>query len=146
MRRLHALLVVVVLLLMVMTSAHTYGQPFIRQATPSGGTPEAKWENFDPRNFSNPTGITNQWLPLQPGTQRVYDGMAEENGKFAPHHVVFTVTDLTKVIAGVRSVAVWERDFSEDQLVESEIVFFAQANDGAVWQLGQYPEVYEKGS
>jgi len=144
MRRLHTLFVVTVLLLLVATSTQTYGQPSTMQATP-GGTSEAKWENFDPRNFSNPTNVTHQWFPLKSGTQWTYDGITEDNGKVAPHHVVFTVTDLTKVIAGVRSVVVWEQDFSEGELVESETVFFAQANDGAVWQLGQYPEVYEKG-
>ena len=62
-----------------------------------------------------------------------------------PHRVVFTVTDLTKVVNGVRSVVIWERDFTSGKLAETELAFFAQDNDGNVWQLGQYPEVYEDG-
>jgi hypothetical protein len=58
---------------------------------------------------------------------------------------VFSVTDLTKVIGGVRAVVALEKDYSANTLVEAEIVFFAQDNDGTVWQLGQYPEEYESG-
>jgi hypothetical protein len=59
--------------------------------------------------------------------------------------VVFSVTDLTKVIGGVRAVVALEKDYGANKLVEAEIVFFAQDNEGTVWQLGQYPEEYENG-
>jgi hypothetical protein len=58
---------------------------------------------------------------------------------------VFTVTDLTKVIAGVRTVVAWDQDYSDGELVEAELAFFAQDNDGTVWSFGQYPEEYEDG-
>ena len=48
--------------------------------------------------------------------------------------MMFIVTDLTKVINGVRTVVVWDRDVSNGQLVESELAFFAQDNVGRVWQ------------
>ena len=59
--------------------------------------------------------------------------------------MVFTVTDLTKVIDGVRTAVVWDRDYSAGELVETELALFAQDDDGNVWHLGQYPEEYEKG-
>jgi len=59
--------------------------------------------------------------------------------------VVTTVTDLTKVVNGVRTVVIWDRDINEGQLEESELAFQAQDNDGNVWLLGEYPEVYEDG-
>ena len=59
--------------------------------------------------------------------------------------MIFTVTDLTKVIDGVRTLVAWDRDYNDGQLVEPELVFFAQDNDGHVWTLGQYPEEYEDG-
>jgi hypothetical protein len=96
---------------------------------------------FDPNNFSNPTGTNNMWLPLVPGTQYILEGTAEGE----PHRVVFTVTDLTKVVNGVRTVVVWDRDFAAGQLVEAEIAFHAQDNQGNVWNLGEYPEEYEQG-
>lgn len=109
-------------------------------------TPEKKWEDFNPANFDNPANVTNQWFPLKPGTQLAWEGTTiDDEGDAIPHRVVFTVTDLTKVIAGVRTVVCWDQDFSDGQLEETELVFFAQDNDGNVWHLGQYPEVYEEG-
>ncbi len=58
---------------------------------------------------------------------------------------MFTVTDLTKVVNGVRAVVVWDRDYASGELQETELAFFAQDNDGNVWHLGEYPEEYETG-
>jgi hypothetical protein len=82
---------------------------------------------------------------LKPGTRFVYEGFTNEDGRRIPHRVVFTVTDLTKVIAGVRAVVAHDADYSAGKMEEEEIVFFAQDKDGNVWHLGQYPEVYENG-
>jgi hypothetical protein len=91
------------------------------------------------------TTIDNEWLPLRPGTRYVYEGFTKEDREQIPHRVVTTVTDLTKVIAGVRSVVVWDLDYSAGELVEAELAFFAQDNDGNVWRMGEYPEEYEEG-
>jgi hypothetical protein len=40
-------------------------------------------------------------------------------------------------------VVVWERDYTEGQLVEAELAFFAQDDYGNVWHMGEYPEEYE---
>ena len=104
-----------------------------------------EFEDFNPKNFDRSTHIDNEWFPLKPGTRFVYEGFTIEEGKRVPHRVVFSVTDLTKVIGGVRAVIAHEQDYSAEKLVEAEIVFFAQDNDGTVWQLGQYPEEYENG-
>jgi hypothetical protein len=77
--------------------------------------------------------------------QWIYEGFTDEDGKLAKHRIVITVTDLTKLIGGVPTVVGWEQDFSEDQLVESELTFYAQDNEGTVWLLGEYPEVFENG-
>ena len=82
---------------------------------------------------------------MQPGTQFVSEGSTEEGGESIPHRTVFTVTDLTKVIGGVRTVVVWDRDYSKEQLEEAELALFAQDNDGNIWHFGQYPEEYEDG-
>ena len=106
---------------------------------------EERWEDFDPGSFDRSVTIDNEWLPLEPGTQFVYDGSTVEGGRRVPHRLVSIVTDLTKVVERVRTVVVWERDFSGGKLVEAELALFAQDNDGAVWHFGQYPEEYEKG-
>lgn len=100
---------------------------------------------FDRNNFSNSTKIDNKWAPLVPGTQFVLEGRANRGGGSLPHRVVTTVTDLTKMVNGVRAVVLWERDINEGQLSEAELAFQAQDNAGNVWNLGEYPEEYENG-
>lgn len=114
-------------------------------ATDTKSGAQKKYEDFDPNNFDDPTNIDNQWLPLKPGMQYIYEGVTEEGGEQIPHRVIFTVTDLTKVINGINTVVIWDQDFSADVLVETELAFFAQDNDGNVWRMGEYPEVYEGG-
>ena len=104
-----------------------------------------QFEFFDATQFSQPTQIDNEWFPLIPGTQLTFEGFTSSQGEQVPHQVIFTVTDLVKEIGGITTVVAWERDFSDSQLVEAELVFFAQADDGIVWSLGQYPEEYEDG-
>jgi hypothetical protein len=102
-------------------------------------------EDIGTATFGDPTKIDNSWFPLEPGTQFVYEGFTEEEGERKAHRFVHTVTDLTKVINGVRARVVWDQDFADGTLEEAEIALFAQADDGNVWHLGEYPEVYEDG-
>jgi hypothetical protein len=102
-------------------------------------------EDFDPDEFDRPTTIDNPWLPLTPGTRWVLDGTTTEGDETLAHRIEFTVTDLTKEIEGVPTVVAWIADYSEDELVEKEIAFYAQDNNGNVWFLGEHPEEYEDG-
>ncbi|HEY6224578.1 MAG TPA: hypothetical protein VIW26_12400 [Gemmatimonadales bacterium] len=101
---------------------------------------------LDAGRFVRPSTIDNPWLPLTPGTRLVYEGTSvEDDGKTVPHRIVVTVTDLTKVIAGVRSAVTWDIDYNDGELVEAELAFYAQDSGGTVWYLGEYPEEYEDG-
>src|SRR5262245_65339781 len=102
-----------------------------------------QFEEFDPNNFENSTKIDNRWFPLKPGTQYVFKGQTQEEKKRVPHRVVFIVTDLAKIINGVRASVGWEMDYKAGKMVEQELVFFAQDNDGNVWHLGQLSETYD---
>jgi hypothetical protein len=115
------------------------------EAASEAETTEPQFIDFDPNNFEHSTTIDNQWSPLKPGTRWVYEGVTVEDGESIPHRIEFTVTDLTKEIAGVRTVVAWLADYSDDELVEAELAFYAQDNDGNVWYLGEYPEEYEEG-
>jgi hypothetical protein len=100
---------------------------------------------FDPDDFDRSTRINNRFLPLKPGRQLVLEGRANRGGGPLPHRVTFTVTNLIKVINGVRTRVMWDVDENEGEVVEAELAFFAQDNDGNVWNLGEYPEEYEDG-
>jgi hypothetical protein len=102
-------------------------------------------EDFNARNFSAAAHKPNQWFPLTPGTRFFFKGSSIDEGERISHAVDAIVTDLTKVIAGVRTTVVWERDYTEGELEEAEIAFFAQDDDGNVWHLGEYPEEYDQG-
>ena len=115
----------------------------IPTATTAVETVEKQFEDLNPSNFTRPTLIDNKWFPLRPGMQSVFEGYTDEGGQATHHRVVHATTDLTKVIGGVRTVVVWVVDYSNDQLLEKEICFYAQDNDGTVWYLGEHPEVYE---
>jgi hypothetical protein len=106
---------------------------------------EISAKDFGRQKFDRSTTVSNKWLPMKSGTQLVFEGTTIEGKEKIPHRLVFTITDLTKTIAGVRSVVLWDRDFSAGQLVEKELAFFAQDNDGNVWQTGEHPEAYEDG-
>src|SRR5262249_54597117 len=95
--------------------------------------------------FSAPLTVDNPMFPLVAGTQFVYRGTIVEGGESKRHSVVFTVTDLSKVVDHVRTVVAWDRDFLEGRLQEQELAFFAQDDQGNVWNFGEYPEEYEHG-
>jgi hypothetical protein len=73
------------------------------------------------------------------------DGTANRGGGVLNHRVVFTVTDLTKEINGVRTVVLWDRDYNDQVLTEAELAFFGQDDAGNVWTFGEYPEEYQNG-
>ena len=102
-----------------------------------------KFEEIDPKNFDRSENIDNAWWPLKPGSQWTVEGTTEEDGKKIPHKIVMTVTDLTKMIGGVRTRVVLDEDYSDGKLAEKELVFFAQDKVGNVWHLGQYVEHWE---
>jgi hypothetical protein len=100
---------------------------------------------FDPANFPDPPKIDNQWNPLAPGTQFTLAGEADRGGGLLPHRVVSTVTDLTRMINGVRAVVILEKDINEGELQEAELAFQAQDKAGNLWNLGEFPAEYEDG-
>jgi hypothetical protein len=108
---------------------------------------EVTAEDFDVSLFDETSAtVDNEWFPLEPGTRWVWRGSTqeEEEGR-VPHSIVFTITDLTKEINGVRTVVGWDRDFSDGELVETELIFLAQDTEGNIWHLGQYSETFEEG-
>src|SRR5437773_7107415 len=114
--------------------------------------------------FSNPTAVNNRFLPMPAGLQMTLEGRANRGGGPLPHTVVFTVTGLTKIINGVKTVVVYDIDTNEGQpqLIingvktvvvydidtnegqpqEAELAFFAQDDARNIWSLGEYPEEY----
>jgi hypothetical protein len=84
-------------------------------------------------------------LPLKPLTRYVYEGTTVEDGVTFAHRIIITTTDFIKVIGGVNCVVSWDLDYSDGELAEAELAFFAQDKTGNVWRFGEYPVEYEEG-
>ena len=115
-----------------------------RQTTTSTKVAESG-SAYQVTNFSHPLTIDNKWTPMVPGTAMYYAGTVNQGNKQELHGIISNVTDLTKEIDGVKTSVVWERDFSNGVLAESELFFVAQEDNGTVWLLGEYPAIYEGG-
>lgn len=102
--------------------------------------------HFDRSEFPSTPEIDNRWFPLEPGMQFTTTGkVVSATEGTSTHTVVHTVTGLTKKIDGVNTLVLWDRDYSDGELVESELAFFAETRKGTVWLFGEYPEEYENG-
>jgi hypothetical protein len=136
---LHIRFVPIVIVFILMIAISACGGKSSPEAT-------AEFKDFDPGNFDSSTDINNKWMPMQPGTMWAYEGTAvdEEENKFA-RRIEFMITDLTKEINGVRTVVAWIVDYNNHEVIEKEIAFYAQDNDGNVWYLGEHPEEFADG-
>lgn len=95
--------------------------------------------------FNHPTRVDNPLFPLVPGTEWTYTGTVTDADGSVPHEIVFTVSSLTKVVGGVRTRVVWDRDLADGVLQEAELALFAQDDAGTVWNMAEYPEEYDAG-
>jgi hypothetical protein len=120
-----------------------------REDTPtiaaSAAITPASADDFDAVAFHDPTHVDNRYFPLVPGTEMTWVGHALDDDEKLERKVVFTVTDLVKEIDGVPSVVIWELDYTDGELEEAELAFFAQDDSGTVWHMGEYPEEFDGG-
>ena len=115
--------------------------------TAAGATSEPAFEPFDAGSFDPARSaiIDNAWYPLLAGTRWTYEGSALDQGEKVSRHLEFTVTSLTKEIAGVRTAVAYIVDTDDGVVVEKEIAFYAQDKKGNVWYFGEHPEEYDNG-
>jgi hypothetical protein len=100
---------------------------------------------FNRKDFGDPMGDANPWLPLVPGYQSVRDGTLFRGRRELHHRRRFTVTDVVKRVDGVLTVVVLDQDIDAGQIAEQALDYFAQDKHGNVWYLGSYTESYEGG-
>jgi hypothetical protein len=99
----------------------------------------------DRGKFGAPATGANKWMPLKPGTQSVRLGHVNRGNRRLTHRRVLTVTDVSKKIGGVRTVAVLDQDIDAGQVAEQALDYLAEDKQGNVWYLGSYTEAYEGG-
>lgn len=118
-----------------------------------GGVATAQAENETLQNirpalprFSHPREITNPYLPLASLKQDILDGkegsqkVRVERTARPDLHKTFIINDRS-----VEALAVEDREFENGQLTEVAVDYFAQADDGAVYYLGETVDEYRNG-
>src|ERR1051325_529967 len=93
----------------------------------------------DPANFVGE--ITNQYMPLIPGTIYVYKG-TEDN---KPGLNLTTVSRATKQIMGVNVTTVHDRVYLNKKLAEDTLDWYAQDKQGNVWYFGEDSKEIQNG-
>jgi hypothetical protein len=94
----------------------------------------------EPPRFSHPQAITNPYLPLAFLKQDVLEsesGRVERTAK-PELHKTFPVGDQT-----VEALVVEDRDYENGKLTEVTLDYFAQADDGTVYYLGEDVDEYK---
>ena len=118
----------------------------LAQGTSTTPAAAPKLETFDAKTFDKPTAIDNKWFPMKPGTRWVLEGTTvEDDGKVVPHRVELTITNYSKMVGGIRAVVSYDIDYTENELVEIKLAFYAQDNTGTIWYLGSHAEEFEDG-
>ena len=129
--------------------AATASTPSPTPSPKAGSTPaekvNANYKKFDPKDFGDPLGGGNRWYPLVPGTQTLRDGSLHRGSRKLKHQLRTTVTDVTKTIDGVKTVAVLDQDIDAGQVEEASLDYLAQDKSGNIWYLGSYTESYQGG-
>ncbi len=100
---------------------------------------------FDPANFGDSATGANPYLPIKPGTQSVREGFTRVGGRVVPHQVTTTITDVYRVIDGVRTVLMLDHEIDAGQVSQTSLDYVAEDKLGNVWDLGGYTEGYEGG-
>lgn len=87
------------------------------------------------------TVSTNPYFPMAVGDQWSYEG--EEDGEEVS--LLITVLNRMRLIDGVTTRVIEEREWLDDVLLEISWNYFAQAEDGTICYFGEDVDIYEDG-
>ena len=97
-------------------------------------------EVCDPSVGGFSTGSTNPWFPMEVGRQWTYEG--EEDG--VPLRLLITVLGETRLVSGVTTRVIEEREWEDDALLEVSWNYYAQAHDGTICYFGEDVDIYDE--
>ena len=100
---------------------------------------------FSASNFVDPRAASNKWFPLTPGTQIITQGTTLIGNRKVPYQVIKTVTDVIRVIDGVKTVLVYDFELGTGQVTQRSLDYVAQDKSGNLWIMGGATESWELG-
>jgi hypothetical protein len=96
---------------------------------------------FDAKDFPDPTRVDNKYHPVIPGAKYTFEGV--KHG--LPFRTETVVSSDTKVVNGITTRVIYDKDFELNQLVEATEDWFAQDRKGNVWYFGEAATQYVNG-
>jgi hypothetical protein len=141
----HPSLRLLALALLLVGTAAACGEDEPAPSTTPAGRPSfpPSVSPYDPQ--INPSdfveGIDNPYMPFEPGTTLVYEGVSEGQKET----VTVFVTNRTKEILGITATIVRDVVTVEGQIAEKTFDWYAQDRYGNVWYLGEDSKEYEDG-
>ncbi|HSB56211.1 MAG TPA: hypothetical protein VLD38_00170 [Nitrosopumilaceae archaeon] len=110
---------------------------------------ERGWADFKVQSTYNPkidpsdfvSEVNNKFFTLIPGTKFTYESKNEDGTE---RNEVY-VTNQTKVIAGIKTIQVWDKVWVDGELSEETFDWYAQDKTGNVWYFGEDSTEYESG-
>lgn len=86
------------------------------------------------------TVSTNPYFPMEVGDQWSYEG--EEDG--VPVSLLITVLGETRLVDGVTTRVIEEREWEDEELLEVSWNYYVQAGDGTICYFGEDVDIYEE--
>jgi hypothetical protein len=111
-----------------------------RDAPSPSGSKKLGLDVCDPSAGGFSTASTNPYFPMEVGNQWTYEG--EEDG--VPVRLLITVLDETRLVAGVTTRVIEEREWEDDDLLEVSWNYYAAAGDGTICYFGEDVDIYEE--
>jgi hypothetical protein len=93
----------------------------------------------DPAGGGFTTTSTNPYFPMEVGDQWSYEGEEDD----VPVSLLITVLGQTRLIDGVTTRVIEEREWEDGELLEVSWNYFAQAADGTICYFGEDVDIYE---
>lgn len=109
-------------------------------AQPTQTASEPYTVSLTPADFV--AAVDNPYFPLVPGTKWVYEARLEDGS--TESNEVEVLTEM-QVVNGVTATVIRDTVFTQGQLIEETIDWYAQDKDGNVWYLGEAVDNYKNG-
>ena len=127
----------------ILTCMQVYGQASPSTSLSTDQTSEGWMTSLDLENCDFTSTGENSYFILKPGHQVILEGEEEDGDKL---QVIMTVLDETKVVDGVETRVVEEKESEEGNLVEVSRNYFAicKPSNNAIY-FGEDVDIYEDG-